>query len=488
MNKYFSILFLIYATVFLVSCSNNSIEEINTDNRPPIISEPEPNSPEEPIYEVDFITASVQRIGDVALGRDYLISGDYMSSGIPYDAFIAGFGENTDNILNRSGDNVVIPPNYTAITATNGVRVVAPNCISCHASEINNEFVMGLGSHDSDFTVNRADNISLLNSAVSFLYGGQESEEWKAYDQFRKSIIAIGPKTITETRGSNPADKIAQVLISHRDKNTLEWSDAPFVELTDEVIPTDVPAWWLLKKKNAMFYTAMGRKDYCKSFIGSSLLTLTDVTKAEEVDQKMVDMLAYIFSLEAPSYPFGINTTLAEQGRLLFENNCATCHGTYGDTDTYPNLLVALNTIGTDAELSNLYNSPSNFNDYFLDWFNTGWFGNSNNPLQIVPQGGYIAPPLDGIWGTAPYFHNGSVPNLYLVLNSGMRPKYWSRTFNNSDTDKTKVGWNYTEETSKTDKNTYDTTIKGYGNGGHNFGDDLTDTERNAILEYLKTL
>ena len=126
LNKYFSILFLIYATVFLVSCSNNSIEEINTDNRPPIISEPEPNSLEEPIYEVDFITASVQRSGDVALGRDYLISGDYMSSGIPYDAFIAGFGENTDNILNRSGDNAVIPPNYTAITAPNGVFPVMP--------------------------------------------------------------------------------------------------------------------------------------------------------------------------------------------------------------------------------------------------------------------------------------------------------------------------------------------------------------------------
>ena len=30
--------------------------------------------------------------------------------------------------------------------------------------------------------------------------------------------------------------------------------------------------------------------------------------------------------------------------------------------------------------------------------------------------GGYLAPPLYGVWATAPYFHNGSVPNLWEVL------------------------------------------------------------------------
>ena len=34
----------------------------------------------------------------------------------------------------------------------------------------------------------------------------------------------------------------------------------------------------------------------------------------------------------------------------------------------------------------------------------------------------------------------------------------------------------------------YDTTLPGYGNGGHLFGDTLTESERDALLEYLKTL
>ncbi|MDB2607186.1 c-type cytochrome, partial [Zobellia sp.] len=264
--------------------------------------------------------------------------------------------------------------------------------------------------------------------------------------------------------------------------------DTPYISIIDEVIPTDVPAWWLLKKKNAMFYHAMGREDFCKSFIGSSLLTLDDKTKAEELDPKMPDVLAYIYSLEAPSYPFEIDAELAEQGKPVFEENCIKCHGTYGESEEYPNLLVALSTIGTDASLSDLYTTPSEANDYFLDWFNTGWFGTGEAGLEFDAEGGYIAPPLDGVWATAPYFHNGSVANIAEVLNSLERPKYWSRSFNSADYDQSNLGWIYTEQIAKIDSETYDTTLKGYGNGGHTFGDNLTEPQRFALLEYLKTL
>jgi len=83
---------------------------------------------------------------------------------------------------------------------------------------------------------------------------------------------------------------------------------------------------------------------------------------------------------------------------------------------------------------------------------------------------------------------SAQVPTLDDLLYSAQRPKYWKRTFDNSDYNKEKVGWNYTVETSQTNINTYDTTLPGYNNGGHTFGDVLTDTERKAVLEYLKTL
>src|SRR5262249_18337070 len=105
---------------------------------------------------------------------------------------------------------------------------------------------------------------------------------------------------------------------------------------------------------------------------------------------------------------------------------------------------------------------------------------------------------LDGIWATAPYFHNGSVPTLYHVLNSRARPRIYTRSFQTGveDYDAVKAGWKITvlekgPEASLPPierRKVYDTTQPGRSNGGHTFGDAFTDEERSAVIEYLKTL
>ena len=40
---------------------------------------------------------------------------------------------------------------------------------------------------------------------------------------------------------------------------------------------------------------------------------------------------------------------------------------------------------------------------------------------------GYVAPPLEGIWASAPYLHNGSVPTLWHLLHNDSRPAAWKR-------------------------------------------------------------
>lgn len=438
-------------------------------------------------YQYKSIPPYSQRQGDANTGYEYLIQGDYMSSGIPYDIYVLVNGESNSNVLNRTGKNATIPHDLNAVELDSDVTIVAPNCLQCHSSRINNELVLGLGNQTLDFTVNRAADVKTLTSGINLLYGSN-SKEAEAYETFKNSLEVLGERTITKVRGVNPADKTTVVLTAYRDKNTLEQLKNPQVVVSDEVIPSDIPAWWLLKKKNALFYHAIGRKDFCRSMITMILATLKDVEKAKEVDEKMKDILAYIENIEAPVYPFDINNNLATQGATIFDQNCATCHGTYGGSETYPNKLVALSTVGTDATLSNYYTQPSAEVNYFIDWFNTGWFGTGSNSLEVVTEGGYIAPPLDGIWATAPYFHNGSVPTIEDVLNSKNRPVYWKRSFLSSDYNTDKIGWNYETTSSQLDINTYDSTLKGYGNGGHTFGDDLTDNERAALLEYLKTL
>ncbi len=108
---------------------------------------------------------------------------------------------------------------------------------------------------------------------------------------------------------------------------------------------------------------------------------------------------------------------------------------------------------------------------------------------SAVPAGGvYKARPLNGIWATAPYLHNGSVPNLYeLLLPQEQRSKIFflgSREF-----DAEKVGFVSTDQTPGTQAFKFDTTLKGNSNHGHTYGaNELTEQERLVLLEYLKTL
>ena len=55
------------------------------------------------------------------------------------------------------------------------------------------------------------------------------------------------------------------------------------------------------------------------------------------------------------------------------------------------------------------------------------WMSRYGKDRVDVAPVGYVAPPLDGIWASAPYFHNGSVPTLWHVLHPGKRPNVWKR-------------------------------------------------------------
>src|SRR5439155_18205024 len=135
------------------------------------------------------------------------------------------------------------------------------------------------------------------------------------------------------------ADRLASLLAAHRDPETFKWNNNPQLSIPDEVIPTDTPPWWLLKKKNAMFYNGFGRGDFGRFLMASNLLTVNDTSESRQVDEHMPDLLAYIYSLQPPKYPKEIDTALAKEGETVFIKSCSKCHGTYGADEKYPNLL-----------------------------------------------------------------------------------------------------------------------------------------------------
>lgn len=428
-----------------------------------------------------YIEPSKQRSGDAQAGYVYLTEGDYLKSGIPLSFFKMVYkGQNDD--LGRKGINKNIPYSYNAVLANNGEQIASPNCLQCHAQELNGTLIIGMGNSLSDYTADHSLTAKLLES---FLKNGQGNElKYDAAKNFITAVKTVSPFLVVPTKGVNLADRLAALLVAHRDPKTLKWLDSSRLPIYAEIIPTDVPAWWLLKKKNAMFYNGFGRGDFGRFLMASNLLTVTDTAEAAEVDSHFNDVLAYIYSLKPPVYPKVINRKLADKGQLIFEQSCTDCHGTYGKDSDYPNLLIPEKVIQTDSLLySSNYSSPQ-----FVNWFNQSWFTKGDHPAKLVPFKGYIAPPLDGIWATAPYLHNGSVPTLETLLNSKERPKYWSRDFKNSQYNYDSPGWKYQEKTKAENTETYNTTLKGYSNAGHKFGDKLTTDERTALIEYLKTL
>lgn len=110
------------------------------------------------------------------------------------------------------------------------------------------------------------------------------------------------------------------------------------------------------------------------------------------------------------------------------------------------------------------------------------------------PHGGagYKARPLNGVWATAPFGHNGSVPNLYQwLLPEEQRVNSFfvgSREF-----DPKRVGYRTDEESGSFQFQTQSTDgvdIPGNSNSGHSGPGhtDFTDEERWQLIEYLKTL
>lgn len=433
--------------------------------------------------EPETIPASQQRSGDAAKGYEYLTTGDYLKSGIPYSLFTLGIPKDTNNFLNRKGVNKNISHDFTAVKAPNGEMVVAPNCLQCHAQLFEGKLVLGLGNSFSDFTKQAAATALVAEKFLQNMKG-DNAKKYEAAKNFITSIKAIAPDLVTTTKGVNLADRLAALLVAHRDPVTLQWSDKAMLPTNYEVIPSDVPAWWLLKKKNGMFYNGFGRGDFGRFLMASNLLTVSDSTEAAEVDSHFNDVLAYLNSLEAPVYPKPVDNKLVEKGEKIFRSTCSGCHGTYGKEGKYPNLLIPGRIIQTDSALyTSNYSNPQ-----FVEWFNKSWFTTGDHPAQLVPYRGYIAPPLDGVWITAPYLHNGSVPDLETLLDSKKRPMYWQRSFSSPAYNYEIPGWRYEVKDAPGNSEVYNTASKGFGNGGHTFGDKLSRKERRAVIEYLKTL
>jgi cytochrome c5 len=459
--------------------ANDAEPNVTDGGAPPDADSPDGTPFALPAYE--------QRAGDPAEGYRLLVNEGYVGCGLPISAYRLAAGEAPPELRlpGREGENETLPYDFNAFTTPSGVEVIANNCLMCHASVLGDRVIIGLGDANRDFTFDAGETAELAGLVIN---DPEERVEWR---KWADRIGATAPYIISPVIGANPADNLGLILFAHRDRTTLAWSETPLLDPPPrQVVAIDVPPWWRMKKKNAMFYSGAGRGDHARIMMTASVLCVDSVNQAGFIDSYFPHVRAYIYSIEPPPYPEAIDMTLAERGRAVFDRTCSRCHGTYGERPIYPNLVIALEEVGTDPLFAQGAYAET---ERFHEWFNESFYGELS---QLEPALGYVAPPLDGIWVTAPFLHNGSIPNIEALLDSSKRPTYFARTHSPMDYLPAEMGWRYTEldhgqaaePNDRMRVRIYDTTLPGMSNAGHTFGDALGEEERRELIEYLKTL
>jgi mono/diheme cytochrome c family protein len=253
--------------------------------------------------------------------------------------------------------------------------------------------------------------------------------------------------------------------------------------MDDTFGPTDMPSVWNLRKyrpEKGMFMNLAGDSHDAYSVIMDSALGLLGAPpKDKDAFVGQVKWLhEYLGALQAPKYPFPIDTQRAASGKAVYDAHCASCHASERTGTRMP-----VTEVGTDRNRLDSWNKEAAIaaNNVVKK------MGLERKGLVEQTLDGYIASFLDGIWLRAPFLHNGSVPTLRDLLEPvERRPRTFYRGYDVYDP--VKVGFVSEGDDAKRVGTLHDVSLKGNGNQGHPYGVQLPALEKEALLEFLKTL
>ncbi|MEM7083908.1 MAG: di-heme-cytochrome C peroxidase [Pseudomonadota bacterium] len=234
----------------------------------------------------------------------------------------------------------------------------------------------------------------------------------------------------------------------------------------------------------------------------------------------------WLYALKSPRWPKDLleqpEAKSVKRGEQVYAQHCESCHAITDRDDPKRKVKVALtpvDVVGTDARMVNNFleatAASGRFEGQKLAVFagptlerraqsidlvvHAATGATLRHPLKAARAAAqgyhkvykdqidqhpdyYKARSLDGIWASAPYLHNGSVPTLAdLLLTPDERPTRFpiSHHF-----DATRVGLN----TGITSDAQFDTALPGNSNAGHVFGTELPPPSKTDLLNFLKTL
>ena len=195
----------------------------------------------------------------------------------------------------------------------------------------------------------------------------------------------------------------------------------------------------------------------------------------------------WIWTLPPPTYPYPIDRPLAERGAAVYAEQCQRCHA---DHRFREGVVAPGTTVGRVVPIADIATDRHRLDSYTDEFAASQYALYPDSPYRFThfrKTGGYANHPLDGIWLRGPFLHNGSVPTLRALLDPPeARPKTFYRGYDLFD--QRRVG--FVSDVPRADNHDftpYDTSIPGNSNSGHVYGTTLTDADKDALVEHLKT-
>jgi len=284
---------------------------------------------------------------------------------------------------------------------------------------------------------------------------------------------------------------------------------------------TDFPAIWHLAVReqagrtydgkppgpHTMLMNLDGATTSFRSVLIDSALGL-GATNSPFFQRRIPELLDWLRQVRPPAYPLPIDQEKAALGKTVFEAQCASCHAP--DRDNRLGTVVPIEEINTDRARLDAWRTTDAAT---LANQKVASLGIQRSPM--ITTNGYIAVQLDGIWLRGPYLHNGSVPSIRALLAPAeARPRAFCRGYDVLDPENlgfvsdgridprcdelgppaTPSPWDRPGAPGRSNEWPrpriwkYYVSETGNDNTGHEYGTTLSTEDKDALIEYLKTL
>src|SRR4051795_3096684 len=403
----------------------------------------------------------------------------------------AGFG-----LIFEKGHSVPVGFAYREI----GYAAVEPNCAMCHTGSVrlaaNSDPVVvpGAPAHELDlegfqwFLYNCATSPKF--SAERVMDAVEKKHPLGFLDDFmyRNVIMPAAQAALVEQRSDYLWQMHNRPWQGRGRTDTFNTTKLAVLKFPDDgtIGTTDLPQTWnqAVRRDMWLHWDANNNKIEQRNYAAAMAVGATPFSVIPAAFQRTTDFLWY---LHPPKFPLPIDAAKAAQGKVVFEQNCATCHSF---SKRVPSTTDGQHGKGVgepcdDAKLGTDRHRWASFDQQLVDAFHQIAEAPFYFPAY-TKWDNYANVPLDGIWARGPYLHHGAVPSLWDLLQSpDKRPKQFYRGYNLLDPvnvgfvsqgpDAQKEGW------------LYNTAEAGNDNSGHLYGTTLSDADKWAVIEFLKT-